>query len=63
MSPEQELQTLSNLVLFLKRTQLSGEEVIAFNQSMAYLGERQRALAGAAEAMKKQELDTPPAEE
>lgn len=44
MTPQEELQTLNNAILFLRRTNLSGEEVPAYTEVMQYLGARHQGL-------------------
>jgi hypothetical protein len=58
MNIEHELKTLENALIFLKRTNLNGEEVIAFNEVMTYIIARQQGLA-----IEKAAGDTPPIKE
>ena len=50
MTPQEELQVLNNAVIFLRRAQLSGEEVQAFGEVMQYLAARHQGLTGMLQA-------------
>lgn len=47
MTPEQEIKVLDNAAIFLNRTNLSGDEVLAFNEVAMYLTSRRQGLAAA----------------
>jgi hypothetical protein len=49
MNIEHELKTIENALIFLKRTNLSGEEVLAFNEVMTYFLTKQQGLAAPVE--------------
>lgn len=63
MTPQEELQVLNNALLFLRRTNLSGEEVMAFNEVMQYIGARHQGLTGAIQSQQKQAADVAETEE
>jgi hypothetical protein len=44
MKPADEKQILSNIVLFMRRSNLNGEEVIPFQEAMNYVGQRMQML-------------------
>jgi hypothetical protein len=60
MNPIQELKTIENTLIFLRRTNLSGEEVIAFNEVMTYILTRQQGLSAVIEKQKEDEGKEPP---
>lgn len=62
MTPDVERKILGNAVIFLRRAQLSGEEVIAYQEVMQYLGARMNVCDTAIRAMGLPS-ESPPAED
>lgn len=62
MTPQEEMQTVDNILIFMRRANLTGEEVLAFNQGMTYLIQKRETLAKAGESMQKS-LDLTEAED